>query len=169
MRLRLNVSLLGTGATTDVLAVNTSLANDTWHHVAVTWNGGTKTAKFYVNGSQVGTDQVGTLVSSLFNDNQPFNVGATSAGGNFADGKFSLWRAWNVVRTQAEIAANICNVFGGSTSGLVGEWSFNNVYTDASGNNNTLTPVGSPVFTVDVPAVCVPIVQNTGFFMFMPN
>jgi len=143
------------GTNAESLSVSQTLTVGTWYHVAVTWLGSTSTAKFYVDGSQVGTDQTGA-VTSLFNNDAPFAVGVINddAPSNFFDGLVSLVRAWSVVRTEAEISANICNVFGTATTNMQGEWSLNDVYTDASGNGNTLSAINVPVFATDVPSTC---------------
>lgn len=138
------------------LTQNYTLSTGVWYHLAATYVESTNTAVFYVGGTSVGSgtlDDTGVLPPST----APFTIGTRIVSGtptNFFDGKVSLCRVWSVARSGADIAANICNVYGTSTSNMAAEWSFNNVYTDASGNSNTLTPSGSPVFATDVPAVC---------------
>lgn len=130
-------------------------SNDTWYHVAWTMSGATE--KYYVDGVQMGASQT-SAISSLFDSTSNFGFGAENISGtpgDFFDGKICLGRAWQAVRTVTEINDNKCNVFGSAQTGLVGEWSFDDVYTDASGNSFTLTSSGSPVFSTDVPAVCL--------------
>lgn len=135
----------------------------TWVHLAVKRKQSTGDTKFYVNGAQHGATKAGTT-ESLRNGGAAFRIGARQEGASnisLLDGKVSLARIWNVERTEAEIAANMCNVYGTATTNMQGEWSLNDVYTDASGNGNTLTPSGSPVFATDVPATCTaPPVAN---------
>lgn len=127
-----------------------------WYHIAGTYEPSTA-VRLYLDGVEVGTPDTSGVPASLVNTARPFGVGGDFAQAtvmNFFDGKTSLVRVWNVLRTEAQIAANMCNVFGTTTTNMQGEWSFNNVYTDASGNGNTLTSSGSPVFATDVPSVC---------------
>lgn len=127
----------------------------TWYHLAVSREDGSGNIKFYVGGSQQGATQTG-YVGTLSDDSDlGFYIGRYKSGdGRFFDGKVSLVRCWSAERTSGEISGNMCNVYGTSETNMQGEWSFNDVYTDASGNGYTLTPSGSPVFATDVPAVC---------------
>ena len=84
-------------------------------HVAVSFNIGTETAIFYVNGVAMegaNTLDVGTsLGATLFNSNQPFAIGCdfdpSNAGRNFWDGLIDEVRVWSDIRTATEIADNI--------------------------------------------------------------
>lgn len=154
--LRLNVSDTGENAAGGQKDSGTeTLTDGTWYHVAVVYDN-TGDAEFFINGVSVGT---GTgMPTSVLDGTAVLNVGAFDAGGGqFMDGKVSLLRIWNDKRTEAELATNMCNVFGTAEAGMVGEWSLNDVYTDASGNGLTLTSSGSPVFATDVPAACTAI------------
>lgn len=148
-------SSTGAGAVVDVVAVAWTPSTGTWYHVAVTADlAATSTYKFYVNGTQQGADQNGT-VPSMSDTAAPFLLGVNgNLVDSFFDGRMSLWRVWSAVLSQATIAANICNVYGGATANMAAEWSLDNVLTDASGNGNTLTNNNSIVFGVDTPATC---------------
>lgn len=132
----------------DELGVTYALSTGAWTHLAVTWLGSSKTAKFYVNGAQQGSDQVGTLISSIDNCTADFQIGARNGTLNY-DGLIDDVRVWNVVRTVTEINDNKALELVGNESGLVGYWKFNNAYTDSTSNANTLTSSGSPVFSTD--------------------
>jgi len=125
-------------------------ATGTWFHLAVSKN--STTATVYVNGSSIGT---ATVDSSQFNGTSLFGVGAlvNSSPTQFVDGKFALYRVWSTTRTASDFSNNWCVALG-STTNLSAEWVLNNVYTDNSGNGNTLTGVNSPTFGTDVPSVC---------------
>lgn len=138
------------GAASDSLSVSQALTTATWQHIAVTWDGATKTAKFYYNGTQTGSSQVGTNVASIANTANPFIVGQKNTAG-FYDGLVDEVRIWNTVRTQTEINNNKSVELVGNESGLVAYWKFNNDYLDETANNNDLTASGSPVFSSDVP------------------
>lgn len=88
----------------DVLQVDTSLSDATWYHLAVTWDGSTKTAKFYIDGSQFGSDQVGTVTSSIFNASSPFVLGAFPDAGLYTDGIMDEVGVWSRALSAAEIA-----------------------------------------------------------------
>ena len=132
----------------------------TWYHYAASKSSSTVT--FYIDGVSEGT---GTVDSSQFNGNADFSIGSIvgNAATFFFDGKLSLWRAWSSARSQSEIDDNKCNVLG-STTNLEGEWTFDNVLTDNSGNGNTLTNSGGFTFVSDVPAICTAAVDSTIFF-----
>lgn len=122
-----------------------------WYHTAVTKNG--TSIKFYVDGAQQGTTQTGSN-GTIFNGSAPFEVGGNVAdAGNDFDGRMVLMRAWSTERTVTEINNNKCSILG-ATTGLQGEWGFDNAYTDNSGNGYTLTPLNTPTFGADVPATC---------------
>lgn len=126
-------------------------SNGTWYHVAWTMNGSTE--KYYVDGVQMGANQT-SAISSLFNSTSAIGFGAENISGtpgDFFNGRFSLCRVWQSVRTEAELADNrFCTL--GSTTGLTGEWSLDNTLTDNSGNSFTLTNSGSATFGTDVPS-----------------
>lgn len=154
---KLGVRISSTGANDVVKTVDWTPSTATWYHVAVVYTAAGGTADFYVGGVQQGAQQT-SLPNSIADTTTALIVGADSGFGSgvadFFDGKISLVRLWNTARSSAQISANICNVFGTAETGMVGEWSLNDVYTDASGNGLTLTASGSPVFATDVPSSC---------------
>lgn len=125
-----------------------------WYHVAVTRVSASGLVKIYVDGTEVAsaTGNTGATASST----------SALTIGNFApdttnlplDGRVSLVRVWNIVRTPTQINDNKCVVYGTATTNMQGEWSLDNVLTDASGNGSTLTNVGSVLFATDTPSVC---------------
>ncbi len=129
-----------------------------WYHVAGALTVGTPaTIALFINGvSQSITYNVQSNTVAIADGNNPTAIGTLNTLGTpvlFWDGQVSLFRLWSVVRTEAEILANMCAVLGATTN-LAAEWTFDNVYTDNSGNANTLTSSGSPTFSADVPATC---------------
>ncbi len=150
--LRLEFANSDNGVGENAQGVAQTLSTSTWYHVAVVYTAADSSAEFFVDGSSIGT--ASSLDSSIFSNSAPFMIGSVNEGGNdFFDGKISLVRVWDTTRSGANIAANKCSVLG-STSNLKGEWTLDNVYTDNSGNSNTLTSSGSPSFVSDVPATC---------------
>ena len=143
---------------------STVLSAGTWYHVAMTFNSSTGAITLYVNGvNDSSTDSVSTSATSVYNGTAPFSIGARFGSGVPSyptDGIISEARVWDDLRTQDEIRANMFrNVSTGSN--LQGYWKLDNAYTDASGNGNTLTASGSPVFASDVPAK---LTSGVGYF-----
>ncbi len=120
---------------------------DTWYHLAVTFNDAGNEVKFYVNGVQQGTTDGNS--GALATDTDTLYIGAYNAG-QFFDGEISNVKLWNTVRTEAEIATDMCATLG-ATTGLLGEWSLDNVLTDNSGSGYTLTNNNSASFAAVVP------------------
>ena len=134
----------------DIKSVAWTPTTDTWYHLAVTKSG--TTVKFYVNGTQQGSTQTGTY-SGVYNGTADFRIGADQddAADDF-DGKIDDVRVWSRELSGTEIS-NLYSAPGTFNNGanLKGSWQFNNSYADGSGNGNTLTGQGSPVFATDVP------------------
>lgn len=141
------------GSTEELNVVTQSISANTWYHVAVTWDASESRAKFYLNGSQIGTDQVGSQ-TSLFNSSADFAIGALYVSftpTQFFDGKIDEVQVFNVVRTGTQIANAMRDIIDPNTTGLQGYWRFENNFTDLTGNTNDLTAGNSPVFSTDVP------------------
>ncbi len=129
-----------------------------WRHLAVsvTVASGSAGIIVYKDGSSLSTTSDSNAATTVGNNTKNFSVGASNTDttpAQFFDGKMVLMRVWSSARTQGQITGNWCTVLG-ATTGLQAEWTFDNVYTDDSGNSNTLTPTNSPVFSSDVPALC---------------
>lgn len=150
--LRLGTSSDGSTQPTGI--VNTTIAVGTWTHIGVAYTAAAGSCEFFVDGVSIGT--AGSLATSLFNGTAGFTVGATGDGAGFSeyfDGLIALPRVWSTVRSASDFSNNWCTILG-ATAGMAAEYSLTDVYTDGSGNSNTLVPSGSPVFSSDVPAIC---------------
>ena len=143
-----NVSSDGTGTerntyyTDDVVMVV-----GVWTHIAVTFDASSEVCKVYVNGKDMAITQSGTaFAGTIHNSSDPFTLGreSTVTGREF-DGQIRHVRAFNDVRTQAEIVADARTV-NVTDANLQGEWVLDGDYADTSGNSNTLTATNSPVF-----------------------
>lgn len=103
---------------------------DTWYHIAVTKN--TTTVKFYVDGSQLGTDQ--TLANGDISDEpSPFQIGANdgiTSPFNFHDGSIDDVRVYSSVISDF---SNRSQNLTGSEAGLVAYWPFEVLAAGASG------------------------------------
>lgn len=122
----------------DFLNHNVTLSNATWYHVVVTWDGATKTAKFYIDGTNV-SSPTGTNVGTLHNSSEPFGIGAYYAGaswGGFMDGLIDEVGLWARVLTGAEVTT-IYN--SGSGLNYAGTSPATNVTVSPSAQVATLT------------------------------
>jgi len=132
-------------------AVITSADVGTWIHLAISYDDSADTAVFYKNGKSVAlTKAVTKSTAGIYNTSGGFFLGSEFNGSEFYDGLIKDVRVFSDIRTQAEIVAD-AHTENVSDANLVGEWNFNNAYTDSSGNSNTLTATGSPVFSTDRP------------------
>lgn len=81
--------------------ISTSIADDTWYNVAVTWDG--STARGYLNGQFITTLAVGTAS----NQTETFTIGATDGGAQTEMiGSISQTLAYNRALTASEIEQN---------------------------------------------------------------
>jgi len=142
------------GTNKDTFVVVPSLSADTWHHIAVTWSGASKTAKFYLDGSQTGGDQTDTDVSSIVNGNGDVLIASDGATTNI-DGKLDEFIVWNDVRTDGEISDSYNSgdgkIYEGDEAGMVAYWRMEDDFTDTTSNDNDLTNNNSVSFSADVP------------------
>lgn len=148
-----SVSSDGTGANTQHLALAQDLNTAIWKHVAAVWDAADGDVDFYVDGLLVG-NVLGTL-AVIANTTTPFTIGCNlnvGVGENFFDGLIDEIRVWNINRTSIQVLNNLQVDVTGQAN-LQAYWKLNNVYSDAGPNGNTLTPTGSPVFSIDVPFV----------------
>ncbi len=98
-----------------------AISTGVWTHIVYTRTGtGSGTSKIYVNGVEQ------SLISDAdytFVDNNSIKCIGNGNIGHFA-GQIDEVRIWNDVRTQAEIAGNMCMTLKGNETGLVGYWRF---------------------------------------------
>src|SRR5205823_3655540 len=103
------------------LAAN-SIATGAWHHVAGTFRASTVQLTLYLDGTQVATQ---TFATASLGNTSPVDIGRNGGPtANFWLGKLDDVRVWNVVRTAAQIQANLQTELAGSPAGLVGNWRF---------------------------------------------
>jgi hypothetical protein len=159
--LKLSLTLYS-GSSSENYIVDWTPSTGTWYHVAVTWKASTSKANFYVNGSQQGTEQSGAF-TSVNNATVDFAIGGRVTGA-WLNSLIDEVRAWNDVRTSAEILANYNQILTGSEANLQGYWRLENNYNDTTSNSNLLTAVNAPTFSTDVPFVGP--VSGGSFFMF---
>lgn len=152
-----------TGANAAAATLNYTLSATTWTHVACVYTASTGGVEFFVNGASVGTGS--GAFTSIYDNTAVFQLGRENTG-FYMNGYMNLWRVWNTTRTGTQINNEKCNVLG-STTNLSAEWTLDDVYTDNSGNSNTLSAVNSPVFVTSTPSTCASVSTNSNFLAFM--
>jgi hypothetical protein len=125
-----------------------------WYDVIGTFNSATPVCKAYVNGTVLTDNFTTAAVTTRADNNTPTHIGDRGTG-VWLDGKLSDVYLWDRVITGTEITnytSTPCTFAPGAN--LAAHWSLDNVYTDDSGNGNTLTSAGSPAFGSDAPFTC---------------
>ena len=152
-----------------------SIQSNTWHHVALTLNGGNSVTnnafKGYLDGTQFGSGQGSKLwnhggdVSIGRNKDTKFHSGDYNSTRYFA-GMIDEVRLWNVERTASQIAAKKDTILAGNESGLTAYYNFqentgttaNDTQTQSNNDGSikngaswtdgpTLSKMGSTAFT----------------------
>ncbi len=113
-----------------------------WQHVAFTYDGNTSQMQLYINGleqtiSFLGGQPSGDIIANNSND---LYIGSSYQGNWVFEGGIDEVRVWNIVRSSAEIAADMGHLLDGDEAGLVAYWQLNEgngtFLTDGSGHNN---------------------------------
>ena len=123
-------------------------SSGTWYHVAVTKNG--TAVKFYVDGSQQGSDKTCTT-QNIKNGDADLQIGAVDGANLLFDGLIDEVRLWNIARSQTEISDDRLRELNGNEDSLVGYWKLNNSFTDYTANGNTLSNNNSASFSAGTP------------------
>jgi len=133
----------------DLLSYNAAPA-DEWSHVVVTFDGSLRS--LYLNGNLLGSRSLSTTLDLAV---RSFVIGTTEFQSLFADGIIDEVSVWDIVRTEAEIQADMYHVLTGNELGLVGYWSFNegagDTTFDISGNGNGGIISGAEWVLSDIP------------------
>ena len=125
-----------------------------WVHVAMTRVKSSGVATFYVNGDAMKTS---TYTSTLGTGSDNVDVGAWAAASTTStaslpfDGDIDEVRLWNVVRTQAQIRADMTTWGPADATGLVGYWDFNESSTSVVRNVATSGSSGTEMTLVNRP------------------
>jgi hypothetical protein len=124
-----------TGITFDEMnTANGLLTANTWYHIAAVNSGGTRIV--YINGVSVGL--TGTALNTSANSD-PIRIGSDYSSRYFS-GNIDEVRIWNVVRTEAQIAAYKDIQLKGNEPGLVAYYKMSNgTGTTLSDNKTTGT------------------------------
>jgi hypothetical protein len=103
--------------------LTTDLANGAWHHVAATANATTRA--IWLNGTMIASDDAPQSSTHAVPSNvQNIYIGMTYATFNFFIGWMDEVRVWNTARTGAQLRAGMYSQLPSTTTGLVGQWHF---------------------------------------------
>jgi len=105
---------VGTGANWNEITSGPVMSTTTWYHVAAVLDGGQ--SRIYINGSLAGS---GACPASASSTSQLLIGESSGFAGRVFDGRIDEVRIWNIVRSEAEIAANMAIDIAPSSSGLV--------------------------------------------------
>jgi len=149
---------------------NLQLFDGEEHSVALTWDGVTGEARFYVDGSQVDAvfGVTGVLTGSQFilGQDQDAPGGEFDSSETFA-GTFHDVRIFHEVRTEVQIATSYAGTLPHDEPNLVVNWVFDNYSTDGvvvdavNANNLTLKHVSQNGFSANVPQLTFAVNENT--------
>ncbi|MDW3192959.1 MAG: MBG domain-containing protein [Cytophagales bacterium] len=116
------------------------LTAETWHHLAVKWDGTAQKTSILIDGTEVSSNT--SVTGTMATNTEPLLIGASRdvAGDPYPfDGAMDEIRLWNVARTDAEILANKDIELQGTESGLVLYYNFSE--GTINGDNTGLTQV----------------------------
>lgn len=141
------------------------LGTDTWHHIALTWDGSQSGAsnkwKLYVDGVQntsvTDSADAGGGVTAPANGTAPFEIAGSdlnqstgSSAQHGWNGKIDDARVWNRVLSGGEISSLYSDSEDFSNgSNFTAWWKYNNTGNDSSGNSNTLSNYNLAAFSSD--------------------
>jgi hypothetical protein len=124
----------------------TTLAANTWYHVAGTWDG--TSLRVYVNGHLDTTALPSTRSPKA--GNTPLKIGERGSGGTPFNGWMDEVRLWQVARSAADLLANKNHCVAATTPGLAGYWRLDEgagaIAGDASPNGNQAALINTPVW-----------------------
>jgi len=147
------------GSTSTLIATAGALSENTWYHVAATYDG--STMRVYLDGVEVGNSvKSGSLTTNPAVEAWVGNNPTLAANRPWLGGIDDV-RIWNVARTQAEIQNARTYELLGTEPGLQAYYTFNEgtgqtIY-DQAGNNNTFlgstssTDTNDPTFATNNP------------------
>ncbi len=142
-----------------------ALSTGVWYSFGATFvTSGTNRVSNYFNGTEQADNFVQDAADTVRDNGDETHIGAFGTVVLF-DGIISDVYLWARALTGTEMGnyhTAPCSFAPGAN--LAAHWSLNDVYTDDSGNGNTLTAVNTPAFATDVPFTC----GNANFLMFMP-
>jgi len=113
-----------------------SVADGTWHHVAVTYNQSTDVASLYIDGAAAETHTFTGAALNIASGAANIGVSLDNAASPF-NGQIDDVRVWNTLRTATEIADNYKATLSGTEGGaLIAHYTFDG---DKTGTGQTIT------------------------------
>ncbi|MEP2611182.1 MAG: LamG-like jellyroll fold domain-containing protein [Cyclobacteriaceae bacterium] len=125
---------LSDGSQSEWQTSETDITINEWHHVAVSYDGTSNIATFFLDGSIDGESTFSTVTDpSDFGDTQSMFIGKQgySCDCNYFEGLIDEVRIWNATRTETEIADHLAFELLGNEVDLVAYYNFN----DGSGSS----------------------------------
>jgi hypothetical protein len=119
----------------------------TWYHIAMVYDAPNHTVKYFVDGTQQGTDQ-NITTTSINNTTAEFSIGSS---GNPINGLVDEARVSNSIRYTTTFSVQTEEF--GTDANTMALWHFNDALTDASGNGNDLTDINTATYSTDIPFV----------------
>jgi hypothetical protein len=107
------------------VTTKTALSNGVWHHVAATGNSTTRA--IWVNGTMIGFDKLSSSLHVVPSTVQNVRIGmtcTTCSPIDYFEGWIDEVRVWSVARTGAQLRSGMYSQLASSTSGMVGQWHF---------------------------------------------
>lgn len=134
---RIRTEIGGQGVTGNIL-----IADQQWHHVAVTFdNSATLKYKLYVDGSLDTAYNLNVSINTSSSTNM--RIGVRMDGANYFTGNIDEVRVWNYARTESEIDSTKNMEFCAKPSGLVAYYKLNQGI--AGGSNTGLTTANDEI------------------------
>jgi len=123
-----------------------------WHHVAATFQRGTRQIVLYLDGRQVAQ---GVLQRASSGNTLPVQLGRNGPNaGKYFHGKLDDVRLWNGVRSPSDISAAYRQQLAPAPAGLVANWQFEEgsgpLAADSTSNHHDATVNGGATFSTDV-------------------
>jgi hypothetical protein len=153
--------VLQVGTVSQKLSSTTTLATNTWYHVAATFDG--TAMRIYLNGVQ---DCILNVTGSAV-ANAPFSMGRTYEDARILNGSLDEVRVWTRALSATEILANRCQVATTAT-GLAGLWRLNEGTGTTAGDTSpanrpaTLLNMVAADWSTTVPTACATATATLG-------
>ncbi len=114
-----------------------TLANNSWHHIAVTWNndGANTHLITYIDGIQIATASTSTNLVLSGGTSFGIGEGIVNSTNDFDGGSIAEFSLWDVARTQGQIQADMGQVLDGSETNLIGYWPLNDTQGSTTAAN----------------------------------
>ncbi|MEP4596609.1 MAG: LamG-like jellyroll fold domain-containing protein, partial [Cyclobacteriaceae bacterium] len=126
-----SVAAYASNTSTDTLAANS------WHHIAATWenDGSSTTLAVYIDAQLIST--VSTSTNLVLNTANPFGLGLGVVNYlyDFQGGAMAEVSVWNIVKTQTEIESDMDRILSGDDLGLIAYWPLNDTPGSATASN----------------------------------